>query len=346
MGHQARNAVLLHRYSKWLVCQRYSRTGRTRYNRIAERFSQFWGRRSFAAVGPADIRDFLIEMSERDLSGDVVHQRIWALRSFFDFLCLQGVADDVAPRFVRTRPEPRRLLRALSRENVMRLIDATTNPRDRAILELLYATGCRPAEFVGIRLEHIDFARRTIIVHGKCGDRRVFFGLTAKRAIRKYLNGRNSGYLFESRRPVQKGCVSWNGSCWGGYWLDYSEGSGIPRSRCVSLGPASLSHKQAWATFRRLVPNPDRGHVRPKPQPLTRYSIANILKEAAHRAGLGRVTAYNLRHSFAAHMLDGGADIRQVQELLGHRSVASTNRYSNVASVLIGDAYRKFHPRS
>ena len=133
---------------------------------------------------------------------------------------------------------------------------------------------------------------------------------------------------------------------WCGYWLDYRDGSGIPRQRCILLGPASLGFARAWAKFRRLVPNPDRGHVRKKPHPLTRTCIAQIFKEAALRAGLGKVTSHTLRHSFAAHLLDNGADIRHVQELMGHTSLASTNRYANVASNPISQAYKKFHPMS
>jgi len=87
-------------------------------------------------------------------------------------------------------------------------------------------------------------------------------------------------------------------------------------------------------------------HIRKKPHPLTRSCIAQIFNEAACRAGLGKVTSHTLRHLFAAHLLDNGADIRHVQELMGHTSLASTNRYANAASVPLSRAYRKFHPRS
>jgi integrase/recombinase XerC len=340
-----RNSDIVSRYGEWLVCQRYSRTTREVYNRVAGKLFLFWGRRHFSKVSHLDIRDFLTEMSRRDLSTEVVHRYLWALRSFFDFLCLHGVVDEVAPRLVRPRPAQRPLPRALSEKNVSRLIRAAKNPRDRAILELFYATGCRITELMHARLEHVDFAKRTIIVNGKTGDRRVFFGLTAKRSLRAHLQGRKTGFLFESQYRVQKGCVSWNGTCWAGYWLDYTGGSGTPRNRCVALGPASMGLNRAWAKFRKLVPNPDRGHIRRKPHPLTRSCICQIFKEAAFRARIGRVTSHNLRHSFAAHMLDHGADIRHVQELLGHTSLASTNRYAQVVAAPIAGAYRRFHPR-
>jgi site-specific recombinase XerC len=182
------------------------------------------------------------------------------------------------------------------------------------------------------------------MVNGKSGDRRVFFGTRAKRTLNAYLGNRKTGFLFESQYPVQKGCVSWNGSCWAGYWLDYT-GSGFPRNRCIALGPYEMGLKRAWTKFRKLVPKPDRGHVRKKPHPLTRATVSQVFKEAAFRAGIGKATSHNLRHSFAVHMLDNGADIRHVQELLGHTSLATTHRYAQVASIPLARAYRSYHPR-
>ena len=92
-----------------------------------------------------------------------------------------------------------------------RLINAAANPRDRAILKLFYATGCRLGELVNIGLEHVDFARRTILVRGKSGDRRVFFGFTAKRNLREHLRGRKAGYLSTDKvGPVPIYCYRTN----------------------------------------------------------------------------------------------------------------------------------------
>src|SRR5579862_1985188 len=195
-------STLLKRYTEWLVCDRYSLTTLQVYPRVAGRFMDFWGRRALAKVRPSDIRDFLTEMSLRDLSTDVVHRYIWALRSFFDFLCLEGVADTVAPRYVRARPLPARLPRSLSKLNAARLIGAASNARDRALLELFYATGCRISEVIETRMEHVDFAKRMILVKGKGKTRRVFFGPLAKKWLLKYLNGRTTGFLFESQHRV------------------------------------------------------------------------------------------------------------------------------------------------
>ncbi len=340
------NTELLNSYSQWLISQRYSRTTREVYGRVVRRFSDFWGQRHFSLAGHMDVREFISQDSARDLSSEVVHRYLWALRSFFDFLCMNGVVDEVAPRLIRPRPAKRPLPRALSRKHVSRLIRAAQNPRDKAMLEMFYATGCRISELLNVRLEHIDFKKRTIMVNGKSGDRRVFFGRAAEKSLMAYLQGRNTGFLFESQYLVQKGCVSWNGSCWAGYWLDYSGKSGIPRQRCIALGPASLGSKKAWEKFKQRVPNPDVGHIRKKPHPLTRAGVSQIFKETAFRAGIGKATSHNLRHSFAVHMLDNGADIRHIQELLGHTSLATTHRYAQVASMPLERAYKSFHPRS
>ena len=129
------------------------------------------------------------EISIRDLSADIVRRYLWALRSFFDFLCLEGIVDAVAPRLVRPRPLQQTLPRALSKENAIRLIEATSNVRDRALLELFYATGCRISELVGARVEHVDFAKRRIWIYGKGKARRVFFGPAALKYLRRYLSG-------------------------------------------------------------------------------------------------------------------------------------------------------------
>jgi site-specific recombinase XerD len=113
---------LVRRFSDWLICQRYSRTTLSTYNRVVRKFCMFWGRRKLSSVTHLDIRAFLIDASTRDLSADIMHRHIWALRCFFDFLCRGGVVDDVAPRLIRPRPVQRPLPKTLSEQNVKRLL--------------------------------------------------------------------------------------------------------------------------------------------------------------------------------------------------------------------------------
>jgi site-specific recombinase XerD len=127
---------LVLRFSDWLICQRYSRTTLTTYNRVVRKFCAFWGGRKLSSVTHLDVRAFLIDVSKRDLSADIMHRYIWALRCFFDFLCRGGVVDDVAPRLVRPRPVAKPLPKTLSEVKVKRLIQAAAKPRDRAIFGL------------------------------------------------------------------------------------------------------------------------------------------------------------------------------------------------------------------
>jgi integrase/recombinase XerC len=339
------NTELSARFVEWMICQRYSPKTIETYKRVTGEFLAFWGTTKLSRVSHLDVRAFLIEMSHRDLSADIVHRYLWALRCFFDFLCLGGLVDEVAPRLLRPRPAKRPMPRSLSEPNVRRLISAAHNARDRAIIELLYATGCRASELLNIRMESIDFRTGTIKVAGKGSERRVVFGGKAKRSLMRYLRGRESGHLFQSQHRVQQGCVSRGRISWAGFWLDYSREQGRNQKR-ITLGKSSMSRSQAWSIFRRRVPNPDTGHRRAAARPITRSTLCQIIKSAAHRADLGHVTSHMLRHSFATHLLDHGADIRVVQELLGHSSLATTQNYCLVSASRIAPAYRRAHPRS
>jgi site-specific recombinase XerD len=282
--------------------------------------------------------------------GEIYRQKlnivIFGLRCFFDFLCLGGLVDEVAPRLLRPRPRKRSIPRSLSEKNIVRLIAAAQNPRDKAIIEVFYATGCRASELLNIRLDDVDFKTRTIKVCGKNGsERRVVFGHVAKRCLLDYLRGRISGHLFLTQPRIQQGTVSQSKTAWAGYWLDYLKNQTPGRHRRITLGSLSLSRKQAWAIFRKTVPNPDEGHERKKPRPLFRPTVCEIIRAAALKAGLGRVTCHTLRHSFATHLLDHGADVRVVQALLGHVSLATTQNYCHVSAASIGPCYSRSHPR-
>jgi site-specific recombinase XerD len=229
----------------------------------------------------------------------------------------------------------------------VRLIAAPRNPRDRAIIEVFYATGCRAGELLKIRVDEVGFKTRIIKVSGKNGsERRVIFGRTAKRCMLDYLRGRISGHLFQTQPKVQRGSVSHSKTAWAGYWLDYLQKETPGRHRRITLGHLNLSKKEAWATFRKAVPNPDVGHERKMPRQLSRSTVCEIVRLAAHEAGLGHVTCHTLRHSFATHLLDHGEDVRIVQALLGHLSLLTTQNYCHVSAAKIAPCYNRSHPRS
>lgn len=338
------NAELASKFSEWLVTQRYSRVAQLAYKRVIFRFCSFLGDHPLSAVDHLTVRYFLIEYMKRDLSVDGYNRCLWALRRFFDFLYMGGVVDAVAPRFIKGRKTHRRIPRVLGEPEVMKLIEGARDQRDKAVIELLYATGCRVGEFVRIQIEDVDLKRRAIRVASKGKERTVFFGRAAAKAVKTYLSGRRTGPLFLPLPRKQHGCVSWSGRFWAGYWTDYSRGNDLARRTATYLG-RSISYKQACALFKRKIPEARLQHKR-LDRPLSTAVIARVLEKAAQRAGLGRVTAHTLRHSYATHLLHRGADIRQIQEMLGHTSLETTQIYTRIVPRNLRTTYERYHPRS
>ena len=334
------NAELAQRFSEWLIAQRYSKVAQQAYKRVVLRFCTHLGARPVSTVDHLAVRYFLVEMMKRDLSVDGYNRYLWALRRFFDFLYMGGIVDSVAPRFIRGRRTGRRIPRVLGEREIRTLIRSARNSRDKAVIELLYATGCRVGEFVKIQVEDIDLNRRTIRVAGKGKERTVFFGRSAAKAVKVYLAGRKSGPLFLSLPRKQHGCVSWSGRFWAGYWVDYSRGNDFPHRTATYLGK-NISYAQACARFKQRVPAARMTHNALQ-RTLCTPVITRILQQAALRAGLGRVTAHMLRHSFATHLLHRGADIRHIQELLGHTSLETTQIYTRVVPPNLRKTYDRF----
>ena len=193
----------------------------------------------------------------------------------------------------------RRLPKALSVDDVLALLaaaggeDTPRGLRDRALLELLYGTGARISEAVGLAVDDVDLQAATVLLHGKGGkDRIVPLGSFGRAAV--------EAYLVRGRPPLA------------------AAGRGTPRLFLNRQG-TGLSRQSAWMA----------------------------LRQAAERAGLtGSISPHTLRHSFATHLLDGGADVRVVQELLGHASVTTTQVYTLVTVDRLREVYATAHPRA
>jgi integrase/recombinase XerC len=330
------------RFKEWLRVLRYSKTAQDSYSRAVSKFCVYIGDKPLAAVTHHDVRSFLLEITRRDTSIQCANRFLGGLRSFFDFLYLGGIVDTVAPRFIRGRRYKGPLPMVVPERSIKRLIAAAATPRNKAIIELMYATGCRAGEIVAMRVEQIDF-RSCTVVRGKGSERIVFFGSPAKRALKAYLGGRIKGIVFQTDHPRQRGCVTRSWGQWNGYWRDYTEGSDLVRTRVKYLGPSSLKRAEALKRFKALVPDPNQGQKERK-HPICNEVIYRIFP--AHRAGLGRITSHQMRHSFATHLLNHGANVKQIQELLGHSSLNTTQAYTHVSTQNLAAAYRKFHPRS
>ncbi|MGZ4603117.1 MAG: site-specific tyrosine recombinase XerD [Kineosporiaceae bacterium] len=230
-----------------------------------------------------------------------------AVRGFHRFLHLEGAAPSDPAGEVRPPSTPQRLPKALSVAEVERLLEAAgpddggTALRDRALLELLYGSGARISEAVGLDLDDVDGEAALLRLHGKGGkDRIVPLGSYAARALDAYLVRVRPGLA------VRAGTVR-----------------GAGPAVFLNTRGGRLSRQSAWA----------------------------VLQAAARRAGLGGpgghgVSPHTLRHSFATHLLEGGADVRVVQELLGHASVTTTQIYTRVTADHLREVYATAHPRA
>lgn len=221
-----------------------------------------------------------------------------AVRGLHRFAHREGLVAVDAARDVTPPSLPRRLPRVLTVEEVDRLLTSCTGHdpvslRDRALLELLYSTGARISEAVGLDLDEVDLGQRTVLLRGKGGRQRIVpMGRPAVAAL--------EAYLVRSRPALA------------------AQGRGSPAVLLNTRG-ARLSRQSAW----------------------------HVLHRAAEAAGLAAdVSPHTLRHCFATHLLAGGADVRVVQELLGHASVTTTQIYTQVTVETLREVYLTTHPRA
>jgi site-specific recombinase XerD len=273
---------------------------------------------------------------------------VFALRKFYDFLGMGGIVLSSPARMLETRKVPKRLPKDISEDHIQKLVAAARSPRDLALLEFLYATGCRKAEVANMNVEDVCLpARSATVRRGKGGkDRIVLFGRPAAQALEAYLGNRDRGPLFLSEPRFQRGSVSRQRyGVWYGYWRE-KNGDGRSVMRSVRLGDYELpTRERAQAALEAFLAG--QGFAPKSPREKRRLSekgVWLVVVETAARAGLGHVTTHQLRHSFATHCIDHGMDIRYLQELLGHASLVATQKYLHSSPAKLLDAHRKFFP--
>jgi integrase/recombinase XerD len=244
-----------------------------------------------------ELERWLADMRAAGLAPSTLARRVSAVRTFFRHLILIGTRDENPAASLQLPRRARRLPRALSPSETERLIEAAvgTTPRalrDRALVELLYGSGLRVSEAVGLDKSGVDLDARIVRVLGKGGkERLVPLGRPAAEAVRRYL----------------------------------------------ALGRAHLDRRYRPELF-----------LNARGGPLTRAGAFLVLRRLAERAGLDpqRVHPHLLRHSFATHLLEGGADLRSVQEMLGHADLGTTERYTHVSDRRRRDVYFSAHPHA
>jgi site-specific recombinase XerD len=339
----ALNREMVSRFRAWMSLQDYLPTTIGSYCTLCEKFCAFIGRKSFAKVTPLDVADFLTRGLPPSHNPNMVNSRLAPLRKLYEFLYMGGVVSNLPPNYLHQRRIYRKLPCVLSQAQIKKLLTSTRKLRDRALLELLYATGCRMRELRTLRVSEIDFQKRCFRVKGKRKERIVFFGKEAAKALRRYLVGRKTGYLFQVEYRRQKGHIYSTGSTWVGHYSAYINGLRV--LRCKYLGMVHNTSVQiARARFTRHLR--EINLARPTPdKPICTDTAWEIMKQAAQRIGLKFLPARMIRHSYATHLRENGADIREIQELLGHSCLSSTQIYLQVSNKSLAQKYRQTHPR-
>jgi integrase/recombinase XerC len=258
------------------------------------------------------LRGFLGQLHKQGLSRATAARKLAAVRTFLRYLRREEVIEDDPGGLVATPKRDIRMPAHLSEVEMTALLDAPAGDtplsrRDRAILELFYASGLRLSELTGLDVEDLNLSAKMVRVLGKGRKERIvpFNGSTAK-AIRAYLNDREILVTGTARAaPSPKGQLDRRGRRRDPLFVNYRGGRLTVRS------------------VDRLV---------------RRYVAAS-----STRTG---ISPHALRHSFATHLLQRGADLRAIQELLGHASLSSTQRYTHVNAAQLLEVYRKSHPRA
>ncbi|MFQ5905273.1 MAG: site-specific tyrosine recombinase XerD [bacterium] len=254
------------------------------------------GARDLLLATTQDIEDFLFSMRDMEAAPTTIARAVSSLKAFYRYLMSEGrisvdpAMDVDAPKFLRRLPD------VLSPEEIFDILEApdTSRPlglRDRAMLELMYATGVRVSEILGLKIGDLSLENSMVRVFGKGSkERLVPVGDVAIEFVEKYLKG---------VRPTFAGSK----------WSDYL---------FLSARSRRMSRSALW----------------------------KIVKRCAVRAGIRKhVTPHTFRHSFATHLLEGGADLVVVQELLGHADISTTQIYTHVDREYLKEVHRTCHPR-
>jgi integrase/recombinase XerC len=274
-----------------------------------------------ADLDQAAVREFLGDLHRRGNTRSSAARKLAAIRTFSRYLRREGVLDEDPAALVGTPKREQRLPAHLGEAEMQRLLEMpdashALGRRDRAILELFYASGLRLSELVGLDLDDLNLPGRMVRVLGKGGKQRLVpFNRSAEAAIREWLKDHGAfGPGGHDEGPAKAG------------HYDRRDRRGAEGRRGRQRQPLFLNYQGGRLSTRSV----DR---------LVRKYVA----ACSTRFG---ISPHALRHSFATHLLERGADLRAIQELLGHARLSTTQRYTHVNAAQLMEAYRKAHPKA
>ncbi len=268
------------------------------YKRDLEKVLHFMAARDIQEVKDVtaqDLMDYVKYLEENKFAAATVSRNIASLKAFYHYMVQEGlVEEDIsdklkAPKIEKKAPE------IMTPDEVVRLLDQPSGDspkeiRDKAMLELLYATGIRVTELITLSLSDVNMQMNFILCRDRNKERIIPFGAAAKAAMERYLNGTREEMLENKKSDVL-----------------FANCSG---------------------------------------QPMSRQGFWKLIKHYAKKADIqADITPHTLRHSFAAHLVENGADLRSVQEMLGHSDISTTQIYANLNHNHIREVYAKAHPR-
>ena len=268
------------------------------YNRDLSKFIKFLKSHkvdSLDKVTDKDLENYIKELNDNGFKSATVSRNIASLKAFFSYLNNEGICSNNPTKSLKSPKIEKKIPEILTTDEVFALLeqpsgDSPKEIRDKAMLELLYATGIRVSELISLDVADVNLQMSCITCHEGSKSRTIPYGKESKTALAKYLD---------------------------------------------SARGAIVDNKESTILFANC-----------SGQKMSRQGFWKLIKYYAKKAGIeADITPHTLRHSFAAHLVENGADLRSVQEMLGHSDISTTQIYANMSHSHIREVYNRAHPR-
>ena len=268
------------------------------YKRDLEKVQHFMADRGVhetAAISEPDLEDYVKYLEDNKFAAATVSRNIASLKAFYHSMVQEGIVGEDLSEPLKAPKIEKKIPEIMSPDEVVRLLeqpsgDSPKEVRDKAMLELLYATGIRVTELITLKISDVNMQMNFILCRDRNKERIIPFGMEAKNALARYLDGTRDEMLE-------------------------NKSSDVLFANCSG-------------------------------QPMSRQGFWKLIKFYAKKADIkADITPHTLRHSFAAHLVENGADLRSVQEMLGHSDISTTQIYANLNHSHIREVYAKAHPR-